>query len=77
MQTLWSVVWRLWLVVVVVGATVATVVYFKQPTGRCVRRWKTHGRLTAQHFRDHARTHLHIQLQMLALQAKKLVKLSA
>ena len=35
MQTLWSVVWRLWLVVVVVGAVVATVVYFKQPTGRC------------------------------------------
>ena len=44
---------------------------------RVFSRWKTNGRLTAHHFRDRARIHLHIQLQMLALQARILTKLSA
>ena len=37
--------------------------------------WKTHGRLRNHFFRDRKTIHLHMQLQMLALQATILTKL--
>ena len=40
-------------------------------------RWNTFGRLRSHYFRDRARIHLHMQFQMLALQATILAKLSA
>ena len=42
---------------------------------RVFSRWKTHGRLMNHFFRYRARIHLHIQLQMPALQATILTKL--
>ena len=42
---------------------------------RVFSRWNTFGRLRSHYFRDRARIHLHMQLQMLALQATILTKL--
>ena len=44
---------------------------------RVFSRWNTFGRLRSHYFRDQARIHLHMQLQMLALQATILAKLRA
>ena len=44
---------------------------------RVFSRWKTHGRLRNHFFRDRKTIHLHMQLQMLALQATILTKLMA